>query len=65
METDDVYQSIVRLRALGFKVKRVKKGIHNVNGVDITSKHLTMMSELARDVLNRAYEVRCECKPKT
>lgn len=57
MENDGVYHSIIVLRSLGFKIKRVKKNRHDVNGVEVTSKHIQLLAALAKDVMSRAHEV--------
>ncbi len=58
MENEGVYHSIIVLRSLGFKIKRIGKNRHDANGVEVTSKHLQMLAALAKDVFRRAHEVR-------
>ena len=56
-DVDKVYTAIVALRGLGFKVcKGATRNKHAVQGIEVTTAHLMVLAQIAKDVLSRATE---------
>jgi hypothetical protein len=56
-DVDKVYTAIVALRGLGFKVKKsTTQNKHVIQNIEVTTAHLLVLAQIAKDVLSRATE---------